>query len=158
MILKTIFCSNPITVQTTDILTHSLHENLTKIFCFYCSVEEVGVPSNEDTSTKHRLSLIDCIVCKRSHCCKTYRRHLGTHVKNGELEADDVNKIMFGRRITRCDIKKVHDKIQTGHVCHYENHLKQKCGHLVLDLKRHLASVHNLDRHCSEFEDLFIQV
>ena len=104
---------------------------------------------------KQEVASILCIVCKKSRCYNKYRRHLQTHVANGELKADDVSKIMFQCRTTRCDIKQPHPPaMQRGYTCQYIDEGNKACGHVVLDLKRHLVTVHKLDRCCSLFEDL----
>ena len=121
---------------------------------------EASIASNELSSSsagnqKQEMTSILCIVCKKSRCYTKYRRHLQTHVANGELKADDVSKIMFQCRTTRCDIKQSHPPaIQLGYTCQYINEGNKACGHVVLDLKRHLVTVHKLDRCCSLFEDL----
>ena len=119
------------------------------------SMAEKNTTSNDETFGQNKNKSITCIVCKKSGCSEKYRRHLSTHVTSGALTADEVNKITFHCRITRCDMKeKRQDKIQLGYSCHYTNDLKQECGHIVVDLKRHLTSFHKLDRFCSLFEDL----
>lgn len=111
--------------------------------------------TEEISGGNQQSSQICCIVCKRSRCYKKYRRHLKTHVTHGELNAEDVSKIMFKCHQTRCDIKVFsQDKTQRGYVCHYQTESKKECGHIVLDLKRHLKKVHNLDTCSSMSEDL----
>ena len=39
-------------------------------------------------------------------------------------------------------------------MCHYPTESSGVCGHIVVDLKRHLITIHNLNRCCSLFEDL----
>ena len=118
---------------------------------------EANLPSTEDiTSLDKSTILINCIVCNKSRCYTKYRRHLQSHVKDGELQAKNVNEIMFSCRSTRCDLKKVysHSQTQRGYMCHYLTELDGVCGHIVVDLKRHLVTMHNLNRCCSLFEDL----
>ena len=81
---------------------------------------------------------------------------LQTHVKDGELQAKDVTEIMFSFRSTQCDLKKVysHSQTQRGYMCHYLTESNGVCGHIVVHLKRHLVTMHNLNRCCSLFEDL----
>ena len=94
---------------------------------------------------KHKISSINCVVCKKSRCFTKYRRHLSSHVKAGELTADDANKIVFSCRVTRADIKSSQDKAQRGYICRFKTDTKDECGRIVMDLKRHLTSVHKLD-------------
>ena len=78
---------------------------------------EANLPTTKDIASLDKSALkIDCIVCKKARCYTKYRRHLLTHVKEGELQAKDVNEIMFRCRSTRCDIKKGnwHPKTQRG--------------------------------------------
>ena len=103
---------------------------------------------------KHTISSINCVVCKKSRCFTKYHRHLSSHVKAGELTADDANKILFSCRVTRSDIKSSQDKAQRGYTCRFKTDTKDECGRIVMDLKRHSTSVHKLDKFCSLFEDL----
>ena len=89
--------------------------------------------TEEISGGNQQFSQICCIVCKRSRCYKKYRRHLKTHVTNGELNAEDVSKIMFKCHQTRCDIKVFSQgKTQRGYVCHYQTESKKECGHIVI--------------------------
>ena len=77
-------------------------------------------------------------------------------MEDGHLQAKDVNEIMFRCRSTRCGIKNLNSRQQTqrGYMCHYQIESNGACGHIVADLKRHLVTIHNLNRGCSLFEDL----
>ena len=52
-----------------------------------------------DQQTSHLSSkkskVILCIICNRTRCYAKYRRHLLTHVKNGELDMEKVHKVLF---------------------------------------------------------------
>ena len=143
--------------------TH-LYSNLLTIFkcVFYCEfhsirMAEANLPSSEDIASLDKSTIqVDCIVCKKSRCYTKYRRHLQTHVKDGELQAKNVNEIMFSCRSTRCDVKKGYSgpHTQRGYMCHYRTESNEVCGHIVADLKRHLVTVHNVNWCCSLFEDL----
>ena len=92
-------------------------------------------------------SLSVCVVCNRSRYFSKYRRHLLTHVKNGEIPIDKVHKLLFKHRTARCDFKKRNsDNPQSGYMCCCRDEFNVECKHIVLNLRRHLISVHKLDK------------
>ena len=69
-----------------------------------------------------------------------------------------MQQIIFKKRITRCDNKSnTPSNRQRGHTCLFRDHLNNKFGRIVLNLARHLVSVHKMNRHCSKFEDLIAE-
>ena len=96
-----------------------------------------------------------CIYCQKFVCSAKYRRHLVTHVKNGQLSVIDVQKILYRSRKIRKDIQnKAKNITQLGYTCHFVDDLGVGCNHIVLNLNRHLKVVHKLDNCCSKFEEL----
>ena len=109
-------------------------------------------------SVKISPSSIICDVCKLSRCFKKYKHHLLLHVRNGEISFVEVQKILFKCRIPRSDARNgISTNPQFGYVCRYRNDLNMECRHVVLDLPRHLAFLHKLDRSCSLFADLIAE-
>ena len=101
---------------------------------------------------------IICVLCKKTRCSVKYKRHLLMHFNNGEISRDEMQQIIFKKWITRCNNKSnTPSNRQRGHMCLFRDHLNNKCGRIVLNLARHLVSVHKMNRHCSKFEDLIAE-
>ena len=115
----------------------------------------IGQETLPRDTKKHASKIIACAVCKRPRCYTKYRRHLLTHVKNGEITMVKVHKVLFNVRIPRCDMKNRYlANSQSGYMCHYRDEFDVECKHIVLNLKRHLLSKHKLNRLSSKFQDL----
>ena len=116
--------------------------------------DKAGIVNSSPNDSTLKYNIVSCIVCKKSRCFSKYKRHLLTHVKNGELTFRGVYRILFEHRKIRSDSKKIKANIQEGYRCHYTGSLNKDCMHDVLNLERHLENVHKLDRNYSEFQEL----
>ena len=98
---------------------------------------------------------IDCVACRKPRNREKYKRHLLFHVKNKELSEDSVNDILFECRSIRKDTKPLNvNKPRIGYKCFFTSKSNQQCGHVVMDLKRHLLIAHKVEISSGEFEDL----
>ena len=107
---------------------------------------------------KYKQRRISCIVCKRPGCYSKYRRHLLVHLSNGEINNEKFAKIIFKMRLPRRDLKaNTSAKSQLGYMCHYRNESDVECMHIVLNLRRHLVSVHKLNRFSLKFRSIIAE-
>ena len=101
---------------------------------------------------------IVCELCKKTRCSTIYKRHLLMHHNNGEISRDEVQRILFKGRITRYDRKSLNQPCrQHGYMCLFRDSLNVKCWRIVLNLARHLISVHKMNQQSSTFEDMITE-
>lgn len=103
---------------------------------------------------------IKCVVCKRRRVYREYRRHYFNYVNNGEIPLQKIHEFLFVVRSQRCYTKYENlARLQLGYSrCNFRNKLNVECNRIVMDIERHLVSVHKLDKFGFKFEKLAIEI
>ena len=105
------------------------------LFLFACFL---SLDSSLPDTTSIRATTARCQVCNELRNYGKYRRHLNMHVRNGDINSEQVSRILFQTKYTRKDKKNKTCYIKTGHKC-------EICGTHVLQLQVHLRNIHGLD-------------